>query len=74
MTDLTPKYEELQSIYDISNEFFELFLGLHLGLDKQVAVFLQQRRQFVAAQAATVEHGNRIAALIGQMLDDDKRE
>jgi cyclopropane-fatty-acyl-phospholipid synthase len=28
---LTPKYEELQSIYDISNEFFELFLGPTMG-------------------------------------------
>lgn len=26
-----PKYEELQSIYDISNEFFELFLGPTMG-------------------------------------------
>ena len=31
MTDLTPKYAELQSIYDISNEFFELFLGPTMG-------------------------------------------
>ena len=28
---LKPKYEELQSIYDISNEFFELFLGPTMG-------------------------------------------
>ena len=28
---LEPKYEELQSIYDISNEFFELFLGSTMG-------------------------------------------
>ncbi len=27
MSKLTPKYEELQSIYDISNEFYELFLA-----------------------------------------------
>ena len=31
MAGLTPKYEELQSIYDISNEFFELFLGPTMG-------------------------------------------
>lgn len=31
MPDLKPKYEELQSIYDISNEFFELFLGPTMG-------------------------------------------
>src|SRR5574337_500560 len=31
MPHLEPKYEELQSIYDISNEFFELFLGATMG-------------------------------------------
>ena len=31
MGALKPKYEELQSIYDISNEFFELFLGPTMG-------------------------------------------
>src|SRR5574337_271515 len=31
MPHLEPKYEELQSIYDISNEFFELFLGPTMG-------------------------------------------
>lgn len=31
MAKLSPKYEELQSIYDISNEFFELFLGPTMG-------------------------------------------
>ncbi|MBU9763602.1 methyltransferase domain-containing protein [Mycobacterium sp. TNTM28] len=31
MPKLTPKYEELQSIYDISNEFYELFLGPTMG-------------------------------------------
>ena len=31
MSRLTPKYDELQSIYDISNEFFELFLGPTMG-------------------------------------------
>ncbi|MDV3127677.1 cyclopropane mycolic acid synthase family methyltransferase [Mycobacterium sp. 21AC1] len=31
MSNLTPKYEELQSIYDISNEFYELFLGPTMG-------------------------------------------
>ncbi|MNQ90401.1 hypothetical protein D3C85_1057410 [compost metagenome] len=51
---------------------FQFVLGLHLGLDEQVAVFFQQRRQFVAAQAATVEHGHRVAALIGQVLDQDE--
>ncbi|MCV7192397.1 cyclopropane mycolic acid synthase family methyltransferase [Mycolicibacterium brumae] len=28
---LTPKYDELASIYDISNEFYELFLGPTMG-------------------------------------------
>lgn len=31
MAKLKPKYEELQSIYDISNEFYELFLGPTMG-------------------------------------------
>ncbi len=31
MRDLTPNYELLQSIYDISNDFFELFLGPTMG-------------------------------------------
>ena len=31
MPKLEPKYDELQSIYDISNEFFELFLGPTMG-------------------------------------------
>lgn len=31
MAKFEPKYEELQSIYDISNEFFELFLGPTMG-------------------------------------------
>jgi cyclopropane-fatty-acyl-phospholipid synthase len=31
MSELEPKYAELQSIYDISNEFFELFLGPTMG-------------------------------------------
>ena len=31
MSQLEPKYQELQSIYDISNEFFELFLGPTMG-------------------------------------------
>src|SRR5690625_1839601 len=31
MPELEPKYAELQSIYDISNEFFELFLGPTMG-------------------------------------------
>jgi cyclopropane-fatty-acyl-phospholipid synthase len=31
MQNFEPKYEELQSIYDISNEFFELFLGPTMG-------------------------------------------
>lgn len=29
--DLKPKYDEQQSIYDISNEFYELFLGPTMG-------------------------------------------
>jgi cyclopropane-fatty-acyl-phospholipid synthase len=31
LPNLTPNYELLQSIYDISNEFFELFLGPTMG-------------------------------------------
>lgn len=31
MAKLTPRYETLQSIYDISDEFFELFLGPTMG-------------------------------------------
>ncbi|MGA9376138.1 MAG: cyclopropane mycolic acid synthase family methyltransferase, partial [Mycobacterium sp.] len=31
MSKLKPKYEELQSIYDISNKFYELFLGRTMG-------------------------------------------
>ena len=31
MGELRPHYETLQSIYDISDEFFELFLGPTLG-------------------------------------------
>ena len=31
MSELKPKYEELQSIYDISNEFYALFLGPTMG-------------------------------------------
>ncbi|HLS00163.1 MAG TPA: class I SAM-dependent methyltransferase, partial [Mycolicibacillus parakoreensis] len=31
MARLEPKYEELQSIYDISDEFYELFLGPTMG-------------------------------------------
>ncbi|ULN52195.1 cyclopropane mycolic acid synthase family methyltransferase [Mycolicibacillus parakoreensis] len=31
MAGLTPKYRELQSIYDISDEFYELFLGPTMG-------------------------------------------
>ncbi|KRQ18897.1 MULTISPECIES: cyclopropane mycolic acid synthase family methyltransferase [Mycobacteroides] len=31
MPKLTPKYEELSSIYDISNSFYELFLGPTMG-------------------------------------------
>lgn len=31
MSGFKPKYEELQSIYDVSNEFFELFLGPTMG-------------------------------------------
>ncbi len=31
MAELIPKYGELQAIYDISNDFFELFLGPTMG-------------------------------------------
>lgn len=31
MPKFAPKYDELQSIYDISNEFYELFLGPTMG-------------------------------------------
>ncbi|WP_304439101.1 cyclopropane mycolic acid synthase family methyltransferase [Mycobacterium sp. NAZ190054] len=31
MSDLSPYYEESQSIYDVSNEFFALFLGPTMG-------------------------------------------
>jgi hypothetical protein len=48
--------------------------GLHFGLDKQVAVFFQQRWQFITAEAAAVEHGDRVAALVGQVLDEDEGE
>ncbi|MNO52762.1 hypothetical protein D3C76_431880 [compost metagenome] len=54
--------------------FFELVLGLHFGLDEQVAVLFQQRRQFIATEAAAVEHGDRVAALVGQVLDEDEGE
>ena len=30
-SDLTPYYDESQSIYDISNDFFALFLGPTMG-------------------------------------------
>ena len=30
-SDLTPYYEESQSIYDVSNEFFALWLGPTMG-------------------------------------------
>ena len=30
-SDLTPYYEESQSIYDVSNDFFALFLGPTMG-------------------------------------------
>ena len=54
--------------------FFQLFLGGDFGLQEQVAVLVQQRRQFIAAKAATVEHGQRIATLVGQVLDEDESE
>ena len=54
--------------------FFEFFDGLHFGLNEQVAVLFQQRRQLITADAAAIEHGDRVAALIGQMLDEDKGE
>jgi len=30
-SEMTPYYEESQSIYDVSNEFFALFLGPTMG-------------------------------------------
>ena len=54
--------------------FFQLVDGLHFGLQEQVAVLVQQRGQLVAADAAAVEHGHRVAALVGQVLDDDEGE
>ncbi len=41
--------------------FLQLFLGGDLGLQEEVAVLVQQRRQFVAAQGTAIEHGQRIA-------------
>ena len=54
--------------------FFQFVLGGDFGLQEQILVLLQQCRQFVAAQAATVEHGQRVAALVGQVLDEDEGE
>ncbi len=53
---------------------FQFFLGGDFGLQEQVAVLVQQRRQFIATEAATVEHGQRVAALVGQVLDEDEGE
>src|SRR5690606_6482263 len=54
--------------------FFQLVLGGDFGLLEEIAVLVQQCWQLVAAQAAAVEHGQRIAALVGQVLDQDEGE
>ncbi len=54
--------------------FFQLVDGLYLGLQEQVAVLVQQRGQFVTADAAAVEHGHGVAALVGEVLDQDEGE
>ncbi len=36
--------------------------------------FFQQRWQFISAETAAVEHGDRVAALVGQVLDKDEGE
>ncbi|MNH28308.1 hypothetical protein D3C79_884660 [compost metagenome] len=54
--------------------FFQLVGSLYFGLDEQVAVFLQHRRQFIAAQAATVEHRHWVTALVGQVLNQNEGE
>lgn len=54
--------------------FFQFVHGLHFGLQEQVAVLVQQRGQFVAANAAAVEHGHRVTALVGKMFDQDEGE
>src|SRR5690606_39556069 len=43
---------------------FQFVLGGDFGLQEQVAVLVQQCRQFVTTQAAAVEHGQRVAALV----------
>src|SRR5690606_28196659 len=53
---------------------FQFVLCGDFGLQEQVAVLVQQRWQLVAAEAATVEYGQRVAALICQVLDEDKGE
>ncbi|MCY1532420.1 hypothetical protein D9M68_676950 [compost metagenome] len=60
-----------QAAHDL---LLQLLLAGHLGLQEQVAVLLQQRRQLVAAEAAAVEHGQRVAALVGEVLDEDEGE
>ena len=60
-----------QAAHDL---LFQFFLGLHLGLEEQVAVFLQQRRQLFAADAAAVQHGQRVAALVCEVFDEDEGE
>src|SRR5690606_35910572 len=52
--------------------FFQLVLGGDFGLLKEIAVLVQQRWQLIAAQAAAIEHGQRIASLVGQVLDQDE--
>ena len=53
---------------------FQLFVGGDFGLQEQVAVLVEQRRQLVAADGAAIEYGERITALIGQVLDQDEGE
>ena len=53
---------------------FKLVDGLHLGLQEQVAVLVQQRGQLVAADTAAVQHCHGVAALVRQVLDQDEGE
>ncbi|MNE27111.1 hypothetical protein D3C80_1205060 [compost metagenome] len=52
----------------------QLLRALYLGLQQQFAVFLQQRRQLVAAEATAVQHAQRVAAQVGEMLDQHEGE
>ncbi len=53
---------------------FQLLEGGDLGLQEQVAVLFQQRWQLVTADAAAVEYRERVAALVGQVLDQNEGE